>query len=109
MAKPELGIKRLCVSCSARFFDLGKSPAVCPKCGAEQPPDQPRPKRSPLPPADEKRVKAPQAPGLDDGDVEVEGDDDDEDVLEDTSDLEDDADSLGAEIVVAPDSDEPER
>ena len=34
MAKPELGTKRLCASCSAKFYDLGKSPIVCPKCHA---------------------------------------------------------------------------
>ena len=32
MAKPELGIKRLCASCSAKFYDLHKTPIVCPKC-----------------------------------------------------------------------------
>ena len=32
MAKPELGTKRLCASCGVRFYDLNKSPIVCPKC-----------------------------------------------------------------------------
>jgi uncharacterized protein (TIGR02300 family) len=32
VAKPELGIKRLCASCGAKFYDLSKSPIVCPKC-----------------------------------------------------------------------------
>lgn len=32
MAKPEWGIKRICQSCGARFYDLDKSPIVCPKC-----------------------------------------------------------------------------
>jgi uncharacterized protein (TIGR02300 family) len=32
VAKPELGTKRLCGNCSAKFYDLGKSPIVCPKC-----------------------------------------------------------------------------
>ena len=34
MAKPEWGTKRTCQSCGARFYDLGRSPAVCPSCGA---------------------------------------------------------------------------
>ncbi|HUD88301.1 MAG TPA: TIGR02300 family protein [Xanthobacteraceae bacterium] len=34
MAKPELGTKRLCAHCSAKFYDLNKDPIVCPKCGA---------------------------------------------------------------------------
>ena len=32
MAKPELGTKRLCANCSAKFYDLNKDPIVCPKC-----------------------------------------------------------------------------
>ena len=34
MAKPELGTKRLCASCGAKFYDLNKDPVHCPKCGA---------------------------------------------------------------------------
>ena len=33
MAKPELGAKRQCQNCGAKFFDLNKDPIVCPKCG----------------------------------------------------------------------------
>jgi uncharacterized protein (TIGR02300 family) len=33
MAKPEWGIKRICLSCGARFYDLNNSPIVCPSCG----------------------------------------------------------------------------
>jgi uncharacterized protein (TIGR02300 family) len=32
VAKPELGTKRLCASCGAKFYDLHKDPIVCPKC-----------------------------------------------------------------------------
>ena len=32
MAKSELGTKRLCASCGAKFYDLSKDPIVCPKC-----------------------------------------------------------------------------
>ena len=32
MAKPELGTKRTCPECEARFYDLGKMPCECPKC-----------------------------------------------------------------------------
>ena len=34
VAKPELGFKRLCLSCGAKFYDLNKDPIVCPKCSA---------------------------------------------------------------------------
>lgn len=35
MVKASWGIKRTCQSCSARFYDLNKSPIKCPKCGRE--------------------------------------------------------------------------
>ena len=113
MVKPELGIKRVCVACGARFYDLGRVPASCPKCGTEQPIDVPRPRRAGGNVVEDKRAKKPViAPGLEDAEVEVEGADEseDEDVLEDTSDLEDDADAITADIVeVEPDSDDSER
>ncbi|KAB1076203.1 TIGR02300 family protein [Methylobacterium planeticum] len=33
MARPELGLKRQCMSCGAKFYDLDRDPATCPKCG----------------------------------------------------------------------------
>ncbi|MFL5074947.1 MAG: TIGR02300 family protein [Microvirga sp.] len=33
MAKPELGLKRQCMNCGAKFYDLHRNPVVCPKCG----------------------------------------------------------------------------
>jgi uncharacterized protein (TIGR02300 family) len=33
VAKPELGTKRLCSGCGAKFYDLNKDPILCPKCG----------------------------------------------------------------------------
>ena len=33
MARPELGLKRQCMSCAAKFYDLDRDPATCPKCG----------------------------------------------------------------------------
>ena len=34
MAKTELGTKRLCPNCGAKYYDLGRDPIVCPRCGA---------------------------------------------------------------------------
>jgi len=34
VARPELGLKRQCMSCGAKFYDLARDPATCPKCGA---------------------------------------------------------------------------
>jgi uncharacterized protein (TIGR02300 family) len=33
VAKAELGTKRQCQNCGAKFFDLNKDPIICPKCG----------------------------------------------------------------------------
>ena len=33
MAKPNLGAKRVCGNCGTKFYDFGRSPIVCPKCG----------------------------------------------------------------------------
>jgi uncharacterized protein (TIGR02300 family) len=110
MAKPELGTKRVCVSCSTRFYDLTKSPAVCPKCGTEQPIEQPRPRRTGGNVVEDKRPKKV-VPAPEDVDVEVEGVEDveEEDVLETTDDLEDDADVISGDIEVESDTDENER
>lgn len=32
---PERGTKRTCQSCAVRFYDLSRTPIMCPKCGAE--------------------------------------------------------------------------
>jgi uncharacterized protein (TIGR02300 family) len=111
MAKPELGTKRVCVSCGARFYDLTKQPAVCPKCSTEQPAEQPRMRRAGGNVLEEKRrAKALPIPGAEDTDAEVETaeEESEEDVLEDTSDLEDGADAI-ADVEVEPEAGEEER
>ena len=40
MANPELGTKQICPQCQAKFYDLNKRPAHCPKCGSEFDPDE---------------------------------------------------------------------
>ena len=39
MSKPEWGIKRVCPSCSIKYYDFNKSPIICPKCEFEFDPD----------------------------------------------------------------------
>jgi uncharacterized protein (TIGR02300 family) len=110
MAKPELGTKRVCISCGARFYDLARQPAVCPKCGTEQPAEQPRPRRPSGNVTEEKRrPKVVPVPGLEEAEVEVESAEEeaDADVLEDASDLEDGADAI--EVDLEPEGGEEER
>ena len=83
---PGVGSKRVCVSCATRFYDLARTPPVCPKCGTEQPPEAPR---APLirrgPPRRMTKAPAPTArdadddaaPVLDTEEDEVETDEDD--------------------------------
>lgn len=33
MTKAELGTKRLCPNCGARYYDLNRDPIICPRCG----------------------------------------------------------------------------
>ena len=39
MSKPEWGIKRVCPSCSIKYYDFNKNPIICPKCKFEFDPD----------------------------------------------------------------------
>ena len=34
MSKPAKGTKRVCASCGARFYDLSRTPIICPACQA---------------------------------------------------------------------------
>ena len=43
--KQDLGTKRVCCDCGAKFYDLNKNPMVCPKCGHEEAVVVPRAKR----------------------------------------------------------------
>ena len=39
MSNAEWGIKRVCPSCSIKYYDFNKNPIVCPKCEFEFDPD----------------------------------------------------------------------
>jgi uncharacterized protein (TIGR02300 family) len=86
VAKPELGGKRLCNSCGARFYDLNKDPIVCPKChtvlelaaaSARARPDTTTTARA-IKPAAEEEVVAPEVAdaefvSLEEADAEAQG------------------------------------
>ena len=108
MTKAEWGSKRTCPHCGAKFYDMMKSPIVCPKCAKVIEPDAaPKPRRSP--PA---QVKAPPPPvvvpaAVEPEELEVaEGDEEAADaeeaeeaeVIEDASDLGEDEDDV-AEVL----------
>ena len=80
MAKPELGTKRLCASCGAKFYDLNNDPIRCPKCGvvvATRPvrpvaapvaPRPPVPKEAPAP-----ELQEVETVSLEEADAEAQG------------------------------------
>jgi uncharacterized protein (TIGR02300 family) len=83
VAKPELGTKRLCAHCGAKFYDLSKNPIVCPKCdtvmelAAVAPRGRPEPVRAP-PVGAEEEVAVPETAeaefvSLEEADAETEG------------------------------------
>jgi uncharacterized protein (TIGR02300 family) len=109
VAKPELGTKRQCQSCGAKFYDLNRSPITCIKCGAEfhvaqapraaqaaaeEEPETPNPAEAELVPLEtlDAEVSKDVAP---DADIDVESDDDAEDTfLEADENEEDDVSGL---------------
>jgi uncharacterized protein (TIGR02300 family) len=40
LANPELGAKQICPNCQSKFYDLGRRPAVCPKCATQFDPEE---------------------------------------------------------------------
>jgi uncharacterized protein (TIGR02300 family) len=77
LASPELGAKQVCPACQTKFYDLGRRPAVCPKCAAAFDPEEAlrsRRVRARSTPADyeadeetpEKKRPAPEAEGFED-------------------------------------------
>lgn len=107
MTKPELGTKRDCPSCAAKFYDLNKNPCVCPKCKHEFVPEQ-AVKAKRAKPVEKPKEKPPVRPKArvepdEDGDVSLDAmrdeelaDDSDEDLLagigDDVEDDDDDSD-----------------
>ena len=89
MAKAELGKKRVCLSCNMRFYDFGRSPIICPGCGAELDPQRlTKSHKSSRAPQAETKVPEPivEADNVTEADVSDEIDDDDVDVDVDVDD-----------------------
>lgn len=98
MAKPEWGTKRVCQSCGAKFYDLLRSPIVCPACGATYDPEALLRSRRSKPPVKAKAGKPAELETEEPAEAEEEEieeiDEEAEGVIEDTDDLGDD-DDLG--------------
>jgi len=123
VANPEWGGKHTCQHCGVKYYDLNRSPIVCPKCGTQFNPDallrsrrskptSPDKAAAPLaaavaPAAEESKVEADdelEAEDLDKAEVEDDADelaeDDEKDkLIEDVSELGEDEDDM-AEVLV---------
>ncbi|MCS6780865.1 MAG: TIGR02300 family protein [Geminicoccaceae bacterium] len=116
MAKPEWGTKRVCLSCGAKFYDLMRSPILCPACGAEfdveaagrarraRPAARPLPETETVVPAEAEEVEEEGIEPLDELEAEPEIEEAEE-VIEETVEVEEedvileDAGDLGEEPV----------
>lgn len=98
MVKPEWGVKRLCNSCGAKFYDLRRDPIICPKCDATVDPAAiNRSQRAKAPVVKEAPPK-PVAKVVDDDDDLIVADDASLDVVENVENVDDVDDDDNAAI-----------
>jgi uncharacterized protein (TIGR02300 family) len=118
VANPEWGTKRICQNCGAKFYDLHRDPIVCPKCQTEFDPEaflKTRRSRSSsiveketgVAPGVEHDSELEDAEVLEDEEAAVaeEGEEEDEDLIEDASELGEDEDDM-AEVIENVDEEE---
>ena len=121
MAKPEWGTKQRCRKCGARFYDLNRAPVVCPNCQAQleaeekgrpsperpeaKPPEKVKSKKAePVSTAEDDEIEPaePDATGdeelIEVGKAQAPEDDNEEDYVEDASELGKDEDDV-AEVL----------
>jgi uncharacterized protein (TIGR02300 family) len=124
VANPEWGIKRVCQNCSTKFYDLQREPIICPKCQTEFDPEAFLKTRRARPVvADKEQAAVPaKAAATDVEDLDLEDaevleeddvvgatgdadDEEDEDLIEDASELGEDEDDM-AEVIENVDEEE---
>jgi uncharacterized protein (TIGR02300 family) len=106
LAKTEWGLKRVCPSCGARYYDMHHDPVTCPKCGAAYDPETVAKTRRARPvPVPEEPVATEEVEGEDEaetpaveGGEESEEEAEEEEVIEDASELGEDEDDM-AEVI----------
>jgi uncharacterized protein (TIGR02300 family) len=115
LAKPEWGVKRNCQSCGTRFYDMTRTPIICPKCSAVVEPEVTfKARRQSVSESKAGKVAVVVVPEVvveidpdaevvvEDADAEVdplaEADEDETSLMEDTSDLGEDDDDM-AEVM----------
>jgi uncharacterized protein (TIGR02300 family) len=89
--RSDWGVKRVCLNCSARFYDFCKSPMACPACGAAFDPEYFIKRKT-------KNVQEKNEEIVEDIDIA------DDDLIDGTEDDADDADDADGEVVVDEDA-----
>lgn len=110
LGKVDLGEKLTCSNCEARYYDLNKNPALCPKCGTAN--ERPKVFKAKKAETAAKPIKETPKPKkkLDDDEDDIEDiedieDDDADDIEDDLDDEDDDVDSVIGPIDASNDSD----
>ena len=125
MAKPEWGTKRICPSCGTRYYDLLRDPVVCPKCSTPFDPEAFLKARRARPAAPVEKELEPVGAEDIDPDLETEelepaeeeeeegegvpleeADEEEEELIEDASELGEDEDDM-AEVIDNVEEEEP--
>jgi uncharacterized protein (TIGR02300 family) len=117
VAIKNLGTKLVCSNCEARFYDLNKKSPICPKCDSEYVAVKPRTRKTavkvkPITPVIEETPKNSDLNTedniLEGVEVEVDEDEDeeDDDVIENTSDIGDDDEDMADFVNIGNSSDE---
>ena len=113
MLKAEWGVKRTCLGCGARFYDLKRDPIVCPKCDTEfvvAPVPKPRRVRPVAAVKVAAKVAAKETDALiDDSDVDAAADVEvnvDDDTASDDAVLDTDTDDDDGDVIVAKGADD---
>ncbi len=122
MANPEWGTKRICQNCGTKFYDMQRDPITCPKCQTVFDPEAFLKTRRARTPVLADKEAAPVAVAGSEADVEVEdaeiledeeeaaeaaegAEEEDEDMIEDASELGEDEDDM-AEVIENVDDEE---
>src|SRR5665213_863253 len=87
LVKADLGIKRVCPSCAAHFYDLQKRPIECPKCQFTFEPESLYKQRRPRQPEPVEPDAADEIEAIED--IEDEDEEEDSGLLEEVEDNED--------------------
>ena len=97
MAKADLGTKRLCPNCGAKYYDLHRSPITCPRCGTRfEPMHVARSRQAAAVVPDEEEIEEVEIPAdaelisLEEADEEVAGPADEDEEIVATEEVEED-------------------